>query len=448
MQKNSRSSSLGQKKRPQEEISKASSSSSSSSQIQHQQQKQQQQISRNPENPKNSKNSNSELFQQQEQQFIKIPTIQNNSIQNIATSTTATITNKSHNSSNNNNNNNNLPEFIKNINISARFSSLQLCHPELSQDNKIFSRYLSTFQSSSSPLGSLPQVQEFVSFLSTLLLQPEYTYSVARAFAPLLSLMVSHLIETNMRSHPHSIHDSSKANFMALAQRMHDQKTIALSKLLPYHPHLLDFLIHHLDSSTEKSSSFLDRISSTPSDTDNNNNNNNNNNSNNYPINSADRKELIRAAFRLLHHAPHIFAQKWNWAAFFRLLDPKAEGTTSIKNKVEKDDDTEIKWYAARCISTLVQLSEVDSDALLAKASNNRISVLQSLDRRLAELEHDSFERRLMIASDFHDAIPQASYPDQRSSNFAVIASHNSHATDSMVNVCGVWLQKKHVSKR
>ena len=125
---------------------------------------------------------------------------------------------------------------------------------------------------------------------------------------------------------------------------------------------------------------------------------------------------LLEITHRLLITSPSDFSKMWNWSPFFSLL--------KHKNK-------EISSLTSKCVSILLQL---DDQFFNSKTENLKDYVMQEIESE--EMIH--LENTLSFYDDTETSNIESTSNQARDK---LIVSHKS---ESMVNVCGVWLHKNH----
>lgn len=220
-----------------------------------------------------------------------------------------------------------------------------------------------------------------------------FTYLIARVCKAILPLVVSQLVHQCLAS---------------TDQDLHDKVTCALSKILPLFPQFLQFVIMHLKGRP----SLLDRIISQK------------NKDSQYYL------ELIKTAHRLLNHSPEEFAKMWNWSPFFALLEHPEE---------------QVKWYASKCVSLLLQHEGVEANMLANAKSFNENTKFAIDSNEEEELHLNQFLALYSQSSTATTPSRTLTGEPMDIESSSVVDHHSTTRKESnlMVEVCGVWLPKK-----
>eukprot|EP01080_Neovahlkampfia_damariscottae_P007220 gene7221-11536_t len=165
--------------------------------------------------------------------------------------------------------------------------------------------------------------RDYHQFLSNLIVEPKYTFTIMTLFKSILPLILSFLIE-----------NSSLLN----NQMVHDKVTFFLVKIIPYYENTIEFILKHFKNKKPLIDRFLNQKS------------------------EEKDLELIKAAYYLLYFYPTEFSKKWNWSAFYKGIESK---------------NLEIKWYSSRCLSILLKH---DNNSNFVNDTNELSKLLKETD--------------------------------------------------------------------
>ncbi|EFC46939.1 midasin [Naegleria gruberi] len=242
---------------------------------------------------------------------------------------------------------------------------------------------VTTFQKKISNSSDTDQyiIKGIQTYLISLFIKQEYTYTIARICKPILPLLVAQVMDKLNNNN-----NTTDSNYDTIN---------AITKILPLYPQFKTFIKQY----------FKDRPSLIESIV------------NNHQEDKIDQKQLItllEITLRLLIFAPSDFCKMWNWSPFFSLL--------KHKNK-------DIKSLTSKCVSIILKL---DDQFFNSKIDNLKTYVLEEIESE--ELVH--LENTLSFYDDTETSNMETTTEETRDK---LIISHKS---DSMVNVCGVWLHK------
>ncbi|CAG8485903.1 6023_t:CDS:10 [Diversispora eburnea] len=204
--------------------------------------------------------------------------------------------------------------------------------------------------------------QDMLNCISKLLLHPSLTLSISEIFRPILIDLVSRWLHSN-------IYESADSATFQM-----ERVALAISKLLPTSPQLIDIAVTFFSQSP----SLLSRFDSF-------------NQSNIADENKRkDLKCLLIIAYRFLRFSRDTFSNLWNWSSLFQLL---------------VHPDKSIRYLTVSCLSIVFNMSDfhkensyliwVESD--LSDSTVNISGVLLPISIQSINLDHYKNKQRLII---------------------------------------------------
>ncbi|XP_033116850.1 midasin-like [Anneissia japonica] len=151
---------------------------------------------------------------------------------------------------------------------------------------------------------------QVLSTLSDLLVNPECCVTVAEHCRPILLDLLHRAAEKVV-----------KDQFSLVA---HEQLCIAIGKLLPLHPDVVQFASKYFD----RAPSPFHRLCSLGKFKE---------------VNCAELLQIVHASWMTLLHMPSVTQDKWDWSPFLQLT---------------KHEITDVRWYAAHIVSTVLMMVE------------------------------------------------------------------------------------------